>query len=67
LPADAPLLIVANEFLDALPVHQLVKTAAGWRERLVGMHEGRLAPVVGARPWMRRWRWVAPSPPRLPR
>lgn len=50
LPADAPLLIVANEFLDALPVHQLVKTAAGWRERLVGMHEGRLAPVVGARP-----------------
>lgn len=50
LPADAPLLLVANEFLDALPVHQLVKTASGWRERLVGIHDGQLAPVVGTRP-----------------
>ena len=39
LPADAPLLIVANEFLDALPVRQLVKTGDGWRERMV-MAEG---------------------------
>ena len=26
-----PLLLVANEFLDALPVHQLVRTDGGWR------------------------------------
>jgi NADH dehydrogenase [ubiquinone] 1 alpha subcomplex assembly factor 7 len=37
LPEDAPLLIVANEFLDALPVRQMVRTAAGWRERMVGL------------------------------
>lgn len=37
LPTDRPLLIVANEFFDALPVHQLVKTFSGWRERVVRM------------------------------
>ncbi len=30
---DAPLFLVANEFLDALPVHQLVRRGAGWTER----------------------------------
>lgn len=50
LPDDAPLLIVANEFLDALPIRQLVRTAQGWRERMVGLHEGRLAPVAGSKP-----------------
>ncbi|MEE9139670.1 MAG: SAM-dependent methyltransferase, partial [Alphaproteobacteria bacterium] len=34
--ADHPILVIANEFFDALPVHQLVRTDAGWRERLVG-------------------------------
>ena len=34
LPA-LPLLAVANEFLDALPVRQFEMTADGWRERLV--------------------------------
>ena len=37
LPTDGPLLVVANEFLDALPVRQLVRTAEGWRERLIGL------------------------------
>ena len=32
-----PLLLVANEFLDALPVHQLVRAADGWRERVIGL------------------------------
>ena len=50
LPDQAPLLIVANEFLDALPVRQLVRTAAGWRERMVGLDAGRLVPVAGDRP-----------------
>ena len=35
LPTDRPLLIVANEFFDALPVRQLVMTFNGWRERVV--------------------------------
>jgi NADH dehydrogenase [ubiquinone] 1 alpha subcomplex assembly factor 7 len=51
LPQGRPLLVVANEFLDALPVRQLVKTAGGWRERMVGLDaEGAFVPVAGARP-----------------
>ena len=32
---DGPLLLIANEFFDALPVHQFVASENGWRERLV--------------------------------
>ncbi len=32
-----PLLLVANEFFDALPVRQFERTKAGWRERMVGL------------------------------
>lgn len=32
---DGPVILVANEFLDALPIEQFVKTPAGWCERLV--------------------------------
>jgi len=35
LPTDMPLLIVANEFFDALPIEQYVKTMMGWRELMV--------------------------------
>ena len=39
-----PLLLVANEFFDALPAHQLVATSDGWVERCVDLdEEGRLA------------------------
>lgn len=41
VPADAPMLLVANEFLDALPVRQLVRTERGWRERMVGLDEAQ--------------------------
>ncbi|PVB60314.1 class I SAM-dependent methyltransferase [Labrenzia sp. 011] len=34
---DGPLILVANEFFDALPIHQFVKTADGWREREIGL------------------------------
>ena len=34
---DGPLLVIANEFLDALPMHQFQMTPEGWRERLVGL------------------------------
>ncbi|MBI4967514.1 MAG: SAM-dependent methyltransferase [Rhodospirillales bacterium] len=40
---EGPLLLVANEFLDALPVRQWVRREDGWRERLVGVADGRLA------------------------
>jgi SAM-dependent MidA family methyltransferase len=32
-----PCLIVANEFIDALPVHQAVKLADGWHERVIAI------------------------------
>jgi NADH dehydrogenase [ubiquinone] 1 alpha subcomplex assembly factor 7 len=41
---SGPLLLVANEFFDALPVHQLVRCEDGWRERLIALDDaGRLA------------------------
>jgi NADH dehydrogenase [ubiquinone] 1 alpha subcomplex assembly factor 7 len=33
--------VIANEFFDALPVQQFVKTEEGWRERCVGYDEGK--------------------------
>jgi NADH dehydrogenase [ubiquinone] 1 alpha subcomplex assembly factor 7 len=32
-----PAIVVANEFIDALPVHQAVKAADGWHERLINI------------------------------
>ncbi|MGX1785871.1 class I SAM-dependent methyltransferase [Bosea sp. NPDC055332] len=41
---EGPVIVVANEFLDALPLDQFVRAPEGWRERLVGLDgEGRLA------------------------
>ncbi len=34
---EAPLLLIANEFLDALPIRQFEMTGDGWRERLVAL------------------------------
>jgi NADH dehydrogenase [ubiquinone] 1 alpha subcomplex assembly factor 7 len=33
----APLIVVANEFFDALPIHQFQWTGGRWRERVVGL------------------------------
>ncbi len=32
---DGPLIVLANEFLDALPIRQFVRRGAGWAERFV--------------------------------
>ena len=50
LPDDRPLYIVANEFLDALPIRQLVMTDRGWRERMVALEDGRFVFTTGANP-----------------
>ena len=39
VPED-PLLLVANELYDVLPIHQFVRTLEGWRERLVDAGPG---------------------------
>ena len=42
---DGPLLLVANEFLDALPIRQLVQGERDWAERLVAVDAaGALVP-----------------------
>jgi NADH dehydrogenase [ubiquinone] 1 alpha subcomplex assembly factor 7 len=40
--ADRPLFLVANEFFDALPIRQYVKTERGWCERMVTAGEDGL-------------------------
>ena len=41
LPAR-PTFLVANEFLDALPIRQFLLSPEGWRERLVGLQDAEL-------------------------
>ncbi|MCF1710467.1 SAM-dependent methyltransferase [Tabrizicola sp. J26] len=43
LPA-APLLLIANEFFDALPICQFQRHPMGWQERVVGLDGERLVP-----------------------
>jgi NADH dehydrogenase [ubiquinone] 1 alpha subcomplex assembly factor 7 len=45
-----PMLLVANEFFDALPVHQLVRAEQGWVERRVGLAGSALAFTPSDRP-----------------
>lgn len=40
---DGPILIVANEFFDALPIRQFVRKPDGWHERQVGLIDGKRA------------------------
>ncbi|MEA3061688.1 MAG: dehydrogenase [ubiquinone] 1 alpha subcomplex assembly factor 7 [Sphingomonadales bacterium] len=47
LPEDGPLLVVANEFFDALPARQLVRAGLGWHERVVDVADGRFVPKAG--------------------
>jgi NADH dehydrogenase [ubiquinone] 1 alpha subcomplex assembly factor 7 len=45
---DGPMLLVANEFFDALPIRQFEKSAGIWRERRVGLDPaGGFAFVAG--------------------
>lgn len=46
---EGPLILVANEFLDALPIRQLVRGARHWSERLVALGQNdRLVFADGA-------------------
>ncbi len=49
--AGQPMVLLANEFFDALPVRQFVATARGWRERCVGLSaEGGFSFVLSSDP-----------------
>ncbi|WP_137111644.1 class I SAM-dependent methyltransferase [Rhodobacter sp. SY28-1] len=40
---EQPLFLIANEFFDALPIHQYQFVKGGWHERLIGVQDGALA------------------------
>ncbi len=44
---DIPTIFIGNEFLDALPFRQYVKSSGLWRERMVGVNEGELTFCTG--------------------
>ncbi len=50
IPKGGPILLVANEFFDALPLRQLVRTDKGWRERMVGLERDKFVFVAGGQP-----------------
>ncbi len=53
LPADAPSIWVANEFLDTVPVEQWERRGGRWHVRAVGVDAaGRLAFVPAPREWL---------------
>jgi SAM-dependent MidA family methyltransferase len=57
-----PALVVANEFFDALPVSQAVKTADGWYERLIDVDSsGQLAFTIAPDPLPRFDLMLAPA------
>jgi len=41
LAADSPLLVIANEFFDALPIRQFVRGKDGWHERMIGLRDDK--------------------------
>ncbi len=45
---DQPLLLIANEFFDALPIRQFLRQGAGWAERMIGAESDDL--VLGLAP-----------------
>jgi NADH dehydrogenase [ubiquinone] 1 alpha subcomplex assembly factor 7 len=40
---NGPIIVVANEFFDALPIRQFIRKADGWHERQVGLVGGKRA------------------------
>jgi len=49
LPDDRPLIVIANEFFDALPIRQLVRALDAWHERFVACQDLLFLPIAGKR------------------
>ena len=50
LPQSGPLLIIAYEFFDALPIRQLIATHSGWREHVIARDKGKFIAIPGTIP-----------------
>lgn len=44
---EQPLYLIANEFLDALPIRQFQRVPQGWAERMIGLHDNKLSFGLG--------------------
>ncbi len=44
---QGPMILLANEFFDAIPIRQFERRDGAWRERVVGLADGRLSLGVG--------------------
>jgi NADH dehydrogenase [ubiquinone] 1 alpha subcomplex assembly factor 7 len=47
---EGPMILIANEFFDALPIHQFERTPDGWRERLVALDGVRFVLALSRHP-----------------
>lgn len=45
---EQPLFLVANEFFDALPIRQFIRSGTGWSERRIGLSNDTLSFGLGA-------------------
>jgi len=67
VPSDAPLLIVANEFLDALPIRQFERQESGWHERMVAAAtDGSLSFALSPVPLLETASLLAPAQEQAP-
>jgi NADH dehydrogenase [ubiquinone] 1 alpha subcomplex assembly factor 7 len=47
--SELPVIVVANEFFDTMPIRQFTRVLGGWRERLVTLKDGALEFTMGRR------------------
>ncbi|GAB5489093.1 MAG: SAM-dependent methyltransferase [Parasphingorhabdus sp.] len=47
LPEEGPLLVIANEFFDALPIEQFIYTKDGWRQHMVTRERNKFIAIPG--------------------
>ncbi|HZP78710.1 MAG TPA: SAM-dependent methyltransferase [Pseudolabrys sp.] len=60
VPREGPAIILANEFFDALPVHQAVRQADGWYERLIDIDADGIFVFTLAREPLRNFDTILP-------
>jgi NADH dehydrogenase [ubiquinone] 1 alpha subcomplex assembly factor 7 len=60
---DGPAIVIANEFVDALRVHQFVKDSDGWHLRVVGIVDGKLGFLVVPIPLPKEFNDESPDAP----
>jgi NADH dehydrogenase [ubiquinone] 1 alpha subcomplex assembly factor 7 len=58
---DGPCIILANEYFDVLPIHQMVRRESGWHERVVELDSGGALVFGAAREPIPRFEVLVPA------